>query len=294
MDHNKKKQSFSSLIELKIETLLKQHVSGSSRLFRACSYFFSTGGKRIRPLFFLSILDGYKKEISHGLNAASSIEILHSYSLIHDDLPSIDNDDYRREMPTLHKAFDEATAVLCGDYLLTLAFHLLAFDPSLSKDQKIDSIEALCIASGVEGLIGGQIDDLYALKESDLDKIELLQKLHLKKTAKLFILSFELAAIYCEVSKTEKELLKIIGENIGKGYQGLDDLQDHLIDSKDLSKISAPSILGVNQALASTLSYFNKAHQDSYKLPGDFSFLKELILELVEKSKSFTQPLICK
>jgi len=292
MDHKGKKESFLSAIEENIKTLLEERCSFSPRLFAACSYFFSTGGKRIRPLFFLSILDGYKKEITQGLNVASSLEFLHSYSLIHDDLPSIDNDDFRREMPTLHKAFDEATAILSGDYLLTLAFDVLAFDNFVGKDQKLSSIQAFCNASGSLGLIGGQMDDIYGLKESDLNKFELLESLHLKKTAKLFILSFELGAIFCSASQQETALLKNIGEHTGRGYQGLDDLEDYLIDSKDSTKISAPSILGETKALSTTHYHFKKALEDSNKLPGRFSFLKELLFELEEKSKSFTKTLI--
>lgn len=294
MDYKGKKESFLSGIEQNIKALLEERCSFSPRLFAACSYFFSTGGKRIRPLFFLSILDGYKKEITQGLNIASSLEFLHSYSLIHDDLPSIDNDDFRREMPTLHKAFDEATAILSGDFLLTLAFDVLAFNPLASTDQKLASIQAFCIASGSLGLIGGQMDDLYGLKESHLNKIELLESLHLRKTAKLFILSFELGAIFCSTSEEETALLKTIGEHIGRGYQGLDDLEDYLMDSKDSTKISAPSILGEANALSTTLYHFKKAQEDSNKLPGDFSFLKELIFELEEKSKSFAKTLISK
>lgn len=292
MDHKGKKESFLSQIEKNMKTLLKEQSSFSPRLFAACSYFFSTGGKRIRPLFFLSILDGYKKEITQGLNVASSLEFLHSYSLIHDDLPSIDNDDFRREMPTLHKAFDEATAILSGDYLLTLAFDVLAFDTFLDNDQKLTSIKAFCAASGSLGLIGGQMDDLYGLKESHLNKIELLESLHLKKTAKLFILSFELGAIFCSASEEDTALLRTIGENIGRGYQGLDDLEDYLIDSKGINKISSPAILGEYEALNTTLYHFKKAQEDSNKLLGDFSFLKELIIELQEKSQCFAQNLI--
>ena len=166
-------------------------------------------------------------------NLGSAIEMLHNYSLVHDDLPSMDNDDYRRGRLTVHKKFDEATAVLAGDMFQVLSVKTLAESKYLSASQKVNSIEMLSKANGMEGLIAGQSLDIYMKKNSTIIQIE---EMYLLKTGALFSLCFNLLLNVKNLNVRKKRELKIIGNTIGKIFQVTDDMLDRWGNEREVGK----------------------------------------------------------
>lgn len=189
-----------------------------STTFEAAKYALFTGGKRVRPLLFLSALESFHHPLC--LKPALSLEFIHTYSLIHDDLPSMDNDDFRRGKPTVHKVFPEGIAILAGDFLLTAAFELLA-ESECADCHKVAMIQALGRASGISGMIGGQTMDLEL--EGKECSVDLLRHMHLLKTGALMGAALECAAILME---KERSLFRELGKRIGVAFQIKNDLND--------------------------------------------------------------------
>lgn len=224
--------SCSILLDRKMNTLLPKK-STESRLAEAMRYSALSDGKRIRP--FLTIICGqlFDVAVNRSLNVAAAIEFIHVYSLIHDDLPAMDDDDFRRNIPTCHKKFDEATAILAGDALLTYAFEVLA-DVKTHKDPTVrcELIKVIASAVGHQGMVGGQMMDLE-LKDQELskDKIARLQRL---KTGELFMAACEAGAILGRAGKQERMALRYYAHDIGLAFQVRDDILDHyeISDSK--------------------------------------------------------------
>lgn len=221
-------------------------------------YSLNTGGKRIRPMLLLATLESLNTDIRLGLNTAIALEYIHTYSLIHDDLPAMDNDDYRRGKLTNHKAFDEATAILAGDSLLTDAFALIANDDYISDNQtKVKLIAELSKAAGSTGMIAGQVMDV----DSEGKRIDLLtmQNIHKHKTGELIRYAIFASAQIAQVSKDVAILLDDFAWTYGVAYQIQNDLQEVMwTDEKrgklnhsdiDLNKSTYPSIMGTNGAL---------------------------------------------
>lgn len=202
----------------------------SSTLHQAARYALLGGGKRIRPLFLLSIAEHYGADTEKALIPACALEMIHAYSLIHDDLPCMDDDDFRRGMPTVHRKFDEATAVLAGDFLLTYAFEVLATRGDFTPAQRLAFITALSQYAGGNGMIGGQMLDLEAENRSiSLDE---LATIHSKKTGALFAAAAVMAGIVAEVDPSELERLRAYGFHYGLAFQILDDVKDVTDSSK--------------------------------------------------------------
>lgn len=155
------------------------------KLKESMLYSIEARGKRLRPILLIASYEAYDKgnDVSKVLSSAIAIEMIHTYSLIHDDLPAMDNDDFRRGKPTNHKVFDEATAILAGDALLTYSFENISNDPFLDDKQKIDLIKMLSHSSGPSGMVGGQILDMQA--EKDPVTLNELENIHTLKTGKL-------------------------------------------------------------------------------------------------------------
>lgn len=193
------------------------------QLFIAARYAL-TGGKRLRPLLALTCARAFGIPFEKCLDAACTLELIHTYSLIHDDLPSMDNDDMRRGRPSLHKAFPEGQAILVGDYLLTYSFEILATCPDLTPQQRIALIAELAKGSGSEGMIGGQVIDL-ATQNQSLNESELLS-IDTKKTAALMATSLVFGGILAKASLEEIESLRSIGASLGIAFQLADDLAD--------------------------------------------------------------------
>jgi farnesyl diphosphate synthase len=193
------------------------------------------GGKRLRPFLVLesaALLDGDNEA---ALRVAAALECIHCYSLIHDDLPSMDNDDLRRGMPTVHVAFDEATAILAGDTLLTMAFEIIAApETPLEDSQKTELIVALARAAGLGGMAGGQALDLLA--ETAVPDEPAIIRLQAMKTGALLRFACESGAILAGAPATERQHLKRFGEAIGLAFQLSDDLLDVTSDSQSMGK----------------------------------------------------------
>ncbi|MBP7653040.1 polyprenyl synthetase family protein, partial [Candidatus Dependentiae bacterium] len=203
------------LIEKNLDRYLKCSNEDISIIFESMRYSVLAGGKRLRPLLVLLTAEtfGGLKGLKKALPASCAIEMIHTYSLIHDDLPCMDNDDYRRGKLTNHKKFGENIAVLAGDGLLTLAFYVISKYSDVKLSSKL--IEVLAYNSGVSGMLGGQTLDVI-LENKNINEIEVVNKIHLKKTAALIKCSILMGAICAEVS--EKDVLKKlekIGNNIG-------------------------------------------------------------------------------
>jgi farnesyl diphosphate synthase len=222
-------------------------------------YAIFAGGKRLRPFLVLHSAKMFGVDQSHAARAAAAIEVLHTYSLVHDDLPCMDDDDLRRGRPTAHRAFDEATAVLAGDALLTIAFEILADAATHpSADVRLKLIARLADAAGHNGMIGGQMIDMQAPDRAfGAEDIMLLQRL---KTGQLFEFSCEAGPILGEAGDADRDRLRLYARDMGLVFQITDDLLDVTSTAektgkavgkdKDQGKATLVSIHGVQGARA--------------------------------------------
>ena len=226
-------------VENELETLLKQEMTKAPRLMEAMRYAALGPGKRIRPFFVLAVAEILEVEKAHARRVAAALECVHCYSLIHDDLPAMDNDDLRRGRPTAHIAFDEATAILAGDSLLTIAFEILA-DPLTHPDANIraELVLKLAQSAGANGMAGGQMLDMEAEAnhELSLPRIMAMQNL---KTGALFRFALEASAILGDSSADIRARLLAYADAVGLAFQIADDLLDHE---------STPEIMGKRTA----------------------------------------------
>ena len=226
----------------------------NSVLSSAMRYSVLNGGKRFRPILVYLSSELGNSDINSVDILAGSIELIHCYSLIHDDLPSMDDDDLRRGYPTTHKKFDEATAILAGDALQPLAFELLA-SLETSDFNKIQIISNLAKACGHQGMVGGQIKDIHSEK---IKTTGALDTMHLQKTGKLIQTALETSGILSGLNQSEIKILSKYGEKIGLAFQIQDDIIDiespSYISGKDQGsdlrqdKITYPSIAGLEES----------------------------------------------
>lgn len=235
-----------------------------ARIHEAMRYSLFAGGKRVRPALVLlageSLSDSQRGGDREALLAGgAALEMIHTYSLIHDDLPALDDDDLRRGRPTLHKQYDEATAILAGDGLLTLGLTLLAAEPpSLNPATRRRAVEMVGRAVGTRGMIGGQVDDLEAEANHPEDPAATLEAIHRRKTGALLVACLRLAGIYAEVDEGTDDVLRQLGEAIGLLFQIADDILD--VEGTDESlgktagkdeavdKLTYPALYGVDGA----------------------------------------------
>lgn len=208
------------LIEQTLQELIPADQVPYGSLYRASRYALE-GGKRLRPLLMLAVLEGFNIPIQKGLYPACALELIHCYSLIHDDLPCMDDDDFRRGKPSLHRAFPESHAILTGDYLLTHAFEILCQAPELSSTEKLSLIKTLSQLAGSHGMIGGQIMDMEAKKTAHDSSFLLQMQVH--KTGSLMVAALEFGAILAHQNPLP---FKKIGEKLGLGFQIYDDIVD--------------------------------------------------------------------
>ena len=267
----------------------------STRLKEAMLYACSSGGKRIRPLLVLLISHLEEVELQKVLPVAASLEMIHTYSLIHDDLPGMDNDDYRRGKLTVHKQFDEATAILAGDALLTLAFEELA-QCQLSDAKKVRAIQVLGSASGASGMITGQMRDIAS--EHKEITLEQLKQIHADKTGQLLLAAIRLGVLVLENATPYKEALLKFGVHFGLAFQIQNDLQDVCWDSEKTGKITGqdaalekntyPSILGIDGAKLALEQEINQAKQAILFIPNETT-LQRQVQEIFMKILSYVE-----
>lgn len=226
-------------------------------IHRAMRYSLFAGGKRIRPILAIAAARAVSDSPAGIERAASTLELVHTYSLIHDDLPALDNDDLRRGRPTCHKVFGEALAILAGDALLTLAFEVLSRLPRLEAERKIRLVEELSRAAGtVGGMIGGQVNDLEG--ERKRPTALLLESIHRAKTGALLRASVRMGAIYAGAAADELDALSLYGEHVGLAFQIIDDVLDVEESSEALGKtagkdeaqqkITFPAVYGLERS----------------------------------------------
>jgi geranylgeranyl diphosphate synthase, type II len=250
-----------------------------NNLNAAARYSLLGGGKRIRPILTLATTQVLQGNVKTALNPACALEMVHTYSLIHDDLPAMDNDDFRRGKPTLHKVYPESHAILTGDFLLNYAFELLAESPGLSADQKIALIMALTKAGGAEGMIGGQIMDLEANgQELSLTTLEMI---HRRKTSALIEAAFSFGAIIAQAKEEEKVILKNFGRSVGLIFQIVDDVLDISTDKKT----TYATLLGVEGALKLAKEIHHIALSLLSELPYDATLLAYLADTLLNRKR---------
>jgi geranylgeranyl pyrophosphate synthase len=277
----------------KIKALLEQWPGIPKKLADAIDYVLAAPGKRVRAAIVLwccELVGG--RENDDALNAAAAIEMVHTYSLVHDDLPAMDDDDFRRGRPSCHKAFDEATAVLIGDALLTMAFEIIAAKTSDAK-KAVELIKVLAEAAGPAGMIAGQVNDLAAQNNSS--SFEELNDIHINKTAKMFRASAMLGAIAAGADEKQKEILASFGLTLGLCFQVADDIIDVSSTSQQLGKtagkdakqgkLTYPAVFGLEKSRENAEQIAHKA-VDMLKPFGDkAAILKELALSLVNRTK---------
>ena len=243
------------------ETELKKELKELSypeTIAKGMEYAILNGGKRLRPFLLFATLELLNENIKKGVKSAIALEMIHSYSLVHDDLPALDNDDYRRGKLTTHKVFGEAEGILIGDSLLTYAFYVLSQKnlELLSSEQIVNIISKTSEYAGINGMIGGQMIDI----ESENKKIglETLKYIHSHKTGKLIKLPIEIACIIANVEKDKREFLEEYADLIGIAFQVKDDILDvegtfeelgkPVGSDVDLHKATYPSILGMEES----------------------------------------------
>ncbi|WKB36998.1 polyprenyl synthetase family protein [Terrilactibacillus sp. S3-3] len=194
------------------------------KLKQAMLYSLTAGGKRIRPILLFAVIEALEEDPKKGMSPAIALEMIHTYSLIHDDLPAMDDDDLRRGKPTNHKMFGEATAMLAGDGLLTYAFEVIAGDALLSAETRIRLVEALAHAAGPEGMVGGQQDDLDA--ETKVLTIKELESVHSRKTGKLLNFPVTAGALIGGAEDSQMQALSRFADHLGLAFQIGDDILD--------------------------------------------------------------------
>jgi geranylgeranyl diphosphate synthase, type II len=230
-----------------------------SVLQEAMEYSLFAGGKRIRPILALASYEACGGDPADIVPYAATLELVHTYSLIHDDLPAMDNDDLRRGKPTNHKKYGEAIAILAGDALLTEAFSILS-DPSLSRNLKeadlLRALREIALASGLNGMVAGQVQDILSENmEPDLNTLEFI---HIHKTAALIRASVMMGPILCGSDTDTFDALSEYGSNVGLAFQVIDDILDIDGDSEELgkaigsdekaNKLTFPSLYGIEKS----------------------------------------------
>ncbi|MEO6005782.1 MAG: polyprenyl synthetase family protein [Opitutus sp.] len=286
MDFSAELSRLVSRIERGLELHLPPAGTRPSRLHEAMRYSISAGGKRLRPLLVLATAEAFNVRNDAPIPAAVAIECLHTYSLIHDDLPCMDNDDLRRGRPTVHKAYDEATALLAGDALLTHAFALLATGYSDEPPLATALIRETADAAGSRRLIGGQMEDLLAEKRTDTTSLD-LEFIHLNKTAAMIEVSLVLGGRIGRATEEQIALLRQTGRHLGLAFQIMDDVLDATADSVTLGKTAGKDakankttfvkLHGLDTSRRLAREHTARAHSALDALKCDVTFLTALV-----------------
>ena len=281
-------------VEGGIDRLLPGASEPSSRLHAAMRYSVQSEGKRLRPVLLLAASELFGAgPRPDPLPAAVAVECVHTYSLVHDDLPCMDNDDLRRGRPTLHRAFDEATALLAGDALLTHAFAILAESYAGSPPLAVSLLAERAAAAGSRRLIAGQMEDLLSERGAAQTR-EGLEFIHLNKTAAMIEASLAMGGLCGGASVTDVELLRKAGRELGLAFQIVDDILDATSDTATLGKTAGKdakagkttyvSVHGLDAARAIARERSDHALALLRRLPGDTGFLTFLTEGLVSRT----------
>jgi geranylgeranyl diphosphate synthase type II len=273
------------LVDAELDRLAPLAATPPETIHRAMRYSLFAGGKRIRPILCVEAGRAISGDAAGAETAACALEMIHTYSLIHDDLPALDNDDLRRGKPTCHKVFGEAMAILAGDALLTLAFQVLSALESVDAAAKTRMVLELATASGTPGgMIAGQVSDLEG--EGKTPDPLLLESIHRAKTGALLRASLRIGAIYAGASREQFDALSLYGEHIGLAFQIVDDMLDVEESSEALGKtpgkdaaqhkITFPAVYGLEESRRMAERERVLAHAALASLGGRAARLKEL------------------
>ncbi len=282
-----------------IDSALDRYLPGAetlpNRLHEAIRYSVFAGGKRIRPILMLAACEAVGGEIKNVLPAACAIEMVHSYSLIHDDLPAMDDDDLRRGNPTNHKVYGEATAILAGDGLLTEAFILLSNRKiwgDIPVEKTCEAINVIARSSGSRGMVGGQVVDMEA-EQNPID-LPTLEYIHTHKTGALILAAVDVGALLGGASAEQRRALCRYGEAAGLAFQVADDILDIVADQSQLGKdvgsdqqrgkATYPALLG----LAGARQHADELRERALSALGIFSVsaqpLREIANYIIDRS----------
>ncbi len=292
MDLNKLLSEYSQLVENRINELFPESDCGYSKVINASRYSLLNGGKRIRPVIMMEFCRLCGGDPKDALDFAVALEMIHTYSLIHDDLPSMDNDDMRRGKPSCHKAFGEDIALLSGDTLLTEAFFIAANAP-VSADKALKAVSYVSSYAGVHGMIGGQVLDL-SFEENTPDAAA-LQDMYMRKTAALLIAATSIGCV--AAGKDDGETLKSAakyGYNLGLAFQIIDDILDVTANEKVLgkpvgsdeknNKTTFVTLYGLDKAFALAAQLSNAALDALDEIGGDTENLYEITNYLLDRN----------
>ncbi|MCP4713154.1 MAG: polyprenyl synthetase family protein [Planctomycetes bacterium] len=279
-------------VENTIETYLADEPNIPAKLYEAISYSIKAGGKRLRPIIVIFACQASSGTQQNAMPAAAAIEMIHTYSLIHDDLPAMDDDDFRRGKPCNHKVFGEGIAILAGDSLLTLAFNILAANiPNTTLVR--DLVRELSHAAGAAGMIGGQVEDLLSAKAPQtLDKVELI---HQCKTAMLIGASARMGGLCAQTTADKLDKLGDFGLKLGHAFQITDDLLDITSTLEEMGKatqkdqqagkLTYPSIVGVDKAKQQVKILIDQALHALEEFGSAAEPLRQLARMIIERRK---------
>lgn len=280
-------------VDNRLEEILKPYECEYKTLLEAMNYSVSAGGKRIRPILMMEFANICCTEPLIALDFACALEMIHTYSLIHDDLPCMDNDDFRRGRPSCHKAFGESTALLAGDALLTEAFTIALSTKNVENDRIIKALSVLSQCAGINGMIGGQVIDLkYEGKDIPLDSIKSMYKM---KTAALLVAAAKIGCILGGADDTKINAAGDFAENVGLAFQIKDDILDvtstyddlgkPIGSDKSLNKSTIVSYLGIDKSQEMLETVTNNALSSLDIFGSSADKLKTFAKELCKRKK---------
>ena len=282
---------YQAKIDSRLDIILSENGQLYDEVLHACRYAVLNGGKRIRPILLLEFykLCGGADDCAY--NFACALEMIHSYSLVHDDLPCMDNDDIRRGKPSCHKAFGESMALLCGDALLTEAFSVASKTLGVSSERVVKATAHLASCAGVSGMIGGQVIDMSDNTNSDDD---VLYEMYRLKTGALLKTACAIGAILAGADDEHIQIAEKFGEKLGIAFQIIDDILDSVSDTKTLGKPVGSDEknnkdtivvrLGVEYCRELAKKYTLEAYECLEHFEGDKTNLKDLAAYLLERN----------
>ncbi len=285
-------KSYISLVESKLKFYNPYLDNLQNSIYKASNYSLEAGGKRLRPVLLLEVCRICGGNVEDAIPFACALEMIHTYSLIHDDLPAMDNDDLRRGKPTNHKVFGEAVAILAGDALLTKAFNIMASAKLDNKENQIKAIEYMSYAAGTEGMIGGQIVDIE--NENKMSSVETLRYMHSLKTGALIKAACVIGGVIAGVSDEVLKILSDYAENLGIAFQIKDDILDVTGNVEELgkpvgsdekcNKSTYVTLLGLEESDKLCAEYTNRALECISSMQGDTAFLVDFTNQLLKRN----------